>query len=71
MPLKSIRSTLKNQFDLNKTQANLILLSTITIVIQGIGFYFIDRSKVNIKLIFAVIFVGFLYNIAFYKSYAS
>ncbi len=71
MPLKFIRSTLKKQFDLNKTQANLILLSTITIVIQGIGFYFIDRSKVNIKLIFAVIFVGFLYNIAFYKSYAS
>jgi hypothetical protein len=71
MPLKSIRSILKKQFNLNKTQANLILLSTITIVIQGVGFYFIDRKKVNVKLIFAVIFVGFLYNIAFYKSYAS
>ncbi len=71
MTIKTIRSGLKKQFNLNKTQANLILLSTLTIVIQGIGFYFIDRSKVNVRLIFAVIFIGFLYNIAFYKSYAS
>lgn len=71
MPIKSIRSNLKKKFNLNKIQANLILLSTITIIIQGIGFYFIDRKKVNVKLIFVVIFIGFLYNIAFYKSYAS
>ena len=54
---------------MNKNQINLTLLSLFTIIIQGIGFYFIDKEGIDIKLFLFVIVFGFIYNILYYKTY--
>jgi hypothetical protein len=53
--MKAIKNALKNTWGLNKMQINLIIISTIAIIIQGIGFYLIDREKMRFDLFLLVI----------------
>lgn len=68
---KKIKCMLKNNCGMNTTQINLTILSLFTIVLQGIGFYFIDRKRMNTQLFFFVILFGFIYNIMYYKTYVN
>ena len=45
MVYKTIRGTLEDHLSMNNIQINLTILAMITIVVQGIGFYFIDKIK--------------------------
>ncbi len=56
---------------MNKTQINLTMLSLFTIIFQGIGFYFIDKDKMNLHLFLFVILFGFVYNVVYYKTFAN
>ena len=69
MLIKTLKCTLENKCGMNKNQINLTLLSLFTIIIQGIGFYFIDKEGIDIKLFLFVIVFGFIYNILYYKTY--
>ena len=54
---------------MNDTQLKLTLLSMLTILFQGVGFYFIDKEGMKSKYFIFVIFFGFVYNIMYYKTY--
>jgi hypothetical protein len=71
MVLKTIKCTLQNKCGMNKTQINLTLLSLFTIIIQGVGFYFIDKERMNMHLFLFLILFGFIYNVVYYKIYAN
>jgi hypothetical protein len=67
--IEYFKCKVKNTCGLNVNQLNLVFLATISIVFQGIGFYYIDRDKMNMKLFFMVVVVGILYNILYFKTY--
>jgi hypothetical protein len=69
MVIKTLKCTLENKCGMNKNQINLTLLSLFTIIIQGVGFYFIDKEGINVKMFLFVIVFGFIYNILYYKTY--
>lgn len=69
MVVNNIKYILKDKCSMSKTQINLTLLSMFTIISQGIGFYFLNKQKMNIRLFILVIIFGFIYNILFYKTY--
>jgi len=71
MVIKTLKCTLQNKCGMNKTQINLTLLSLFTIIIQGVGFYFIDKERMNMHLFLFLILFGFIYNIVYYKIYAN
>jgi hypothetical protein len=71
MVLDNIRCSLQDKCGMNKTQINLTLLGLLTILIQGIAFYFIEKDKMNVKLFMFLIISGFFYNIIYFKTYAS
>ena len=71
MVLNNLKCSLQDKCGMNKTQINLTLLGLFTIIIQGIGFYFIDKDKLNMKLFMFLIISGFFYNVMYYKTYAS
>ena len=71
MVIKTLKCTLENKCGMNKTQINLTLLSLFTIIIQGVGFYFIDKERMNMHLFLFLILFGFIYNIVYYKIYAN
>ncbi len=71
MVIKTLKCTLENKCGMNKTQINLTLLSLFTIIIQGVGFYFIDKQRMNMHLFLFLILFGFIYNIVYYKTYAN
>jgi hypothetical protein len=60
---------LKNQFALSHLQANLTILSMITLFFQGIGFYFIDYDRMNKNSFVFLIIAGLVYNIFYFKTY--
>jgi hypothetical protein len=66
-----LKCILRDNCDMNPSQVNLTLLSFLTIIIQGIGFYFIDKNKMNIHLFIFVIIFGLIYNIMYYKTYVN
>jgi len=68
MVYKLVKGTLTNKLGMSRIQINLTILSMITIIVQGIGFYFIDKNM-NLKLFIFVVLFGFIYNIVYYKTY--
>ena len=71
MVLSNIKCSLQNNCGLNNTQINLTLVSLFGIVIQGVGFYFIEKDKMNMKLFVFLILVGLVYNVIYFKIYAN
>ncbi len=71
MVIKTLKCTLENKCGMNKTQINLTILSLFTIIFQGIGFYFIDKKRMNMHLFLFVILFGFVYNVVYYKTFAN
>jgi len=69
MLIKTLKCTLENKCGMNKNQINLTLLSLFTIIIQGVGFYFIDKEVIDIRLFLFVIVFRFVYNVLYYKTY--
>jgi len=69
MVFNFIKCTLKNKCNMNSNQINLTVLSMFSIIIQGIGFYFMDKEKMRMNLFVLVIIFGFIYNIVYFKTY--
>jgi hypothetical protein len=62
---------LKDQFALSHLQANLIILSMITLFFQGMGFYFIDYDRMNKNAFIFLMITGLIYNIFYFKTYVN
>lgn len=71
MVVNNIKYILKDKCSMSKTQINLTLLSMFTILSQGVGFYLLNREKMNSRLFIFVVIFGFIYNILFYKTYVN
>ena len=71
MTIEYFTCAVKNTCGLNTTQMNLIFIATIAIVCQGIGFYYINGRKMNIKLFLFVVVIGIVYNILYFKTYVT
>jgi hypothetical protein len=71
MTIEYFKCAVKNTCGLNTTQMNLICIATIAIVCQGIGFYYINRGKMNIKLFIFVVLIGITYNTLYFKTYVT
>ena len=65
------KSFLKDKFALSHLQANLTILSMITLFFQGIGFYFIDNDKMNKNSFIFLMITGLVYNIFYFKTYVN
>ena len=66
-----LRSTLKDRFELSHIQANLTILSMITLLFQGMGFYFLDNDRMNKNAFILLILFGIIYNIFYFKTYVN
>lgn len=62
---------MKDKFQLSHIQANLTILSMITLLFQGIGFYFIDNDRMNTNAFLLLIIIGIVYNIFYFKTYVN
>ena len=71
MVVNNIKYILKDKCSMSKTQINLTLLSMFTILSQGVGFYLLNKEKMNARLFIYVVIFGFIYNILFYKTYVN
>lgn len=69
MILEGLKCTLKSKCGMTETQMKLTILAMLTILFQGIGFYFIDKKGIRIELFMFVIIFGFLYNIMYFKTF--
>jgi hypothetical protein len=69
MSFNNFKCKFKEICKLNDNQLKLTMLSMLTILLQGIGFYFIDKKGIKIKYFIFVVIFGFIYNIMFYKTY--
>jgi len=68
---KIIRSIMKDKFQLSHMQANLTILSMITLLFQGIGFYFIDNNSMNKNAFILLMIIGVVYNVFYFKTYVN
>jgi hypothetical protein len=66
-----IRSIMKDKFKLSHLQANLTILSMITLLFQGIGFYFVDSDRMNKNAFLLLIIIGIVYNVFYFKTYVN
>ena len=69
MVFNNLKCTLQNTCNMTDTQMKLTILAMLTIVFQGIGFYFIDKKGIRIELFIFVVIFGFLYNILYFKTF--
>ncbi len=69
MPISKLKCVLQEKCHMTNTQIKLTILSMLTIIFQGIGFYFIDQKGVRTELFLFVILFGFLYNILYFKTF--
>ncbi len=49
---------MKDKFKLSHLQANLTILSMITLLFQGIGFYFVDNDRMNKNAFLLLLVIG-------------
>jgi hypothetical protein len=69
MVLQNLKCTLQNTCGMSETQIKLTILAMLTILFQGIGFYFIDKKGIRVELFMFVVIFGFLYNIMYFKTF--
>ncbi len=70
MVLKSIHKySLRETFELDENQNNLVKIASLTFIFQAICFYIISPHKFNIKWCIICFIVAFIYNIAYYKFF--
>jgi hypothetical protein len=66
-----IKKNLKSIFNLTSNQVNLLILSTITSIFQGVVFYFIDKNRFSTTYFAFTVVMSFIYYIFYYKTYVN
>ena len=69
--MKVIKCGIKNNFAMTNNQTNLLLLSTMTSLFQGLTFYLIDKDKFSPKFFVFTVITCFIYYIFYYKTYVN
>ena len=67
--MKVVKCGIKNNFNMTNNQTNLLLLSTMTSLFQGLTFYLIDKEKFQPKFFIFTVITCFIYYIFYYKTY--
>ncbi len=62
---------LKEHFDLDKNQSNLIIIACLTFIFQAICFYFMSHETFQIKWCILCFIFAFAYNITYFKFFIS
>ncbi len=63
--------SLKETFDLDDNQSNLIILAILTFIFQAVCFYIMNPTKFQFKWCIACFIFAFVYNIAYFKFFIS
>jgi hypothetical protein len=63
--------SLKETFELNDNQANLVVLASLTFIFQAVCFYIMNPTKFQFKWCITCFVIAFMYNIAYYKFFLS
>jgi hypothetical protein len=63
--------SLKETFDLDDTQSNLIVLASLTFIFQAVCFYIMNPTKFQFKWCIMCFVFAFVYNIAYFKFFIS
>ena len=66
-----IKSNIKKTFSLTNNQVNLLLLSTMTSLFQGLTYFIIDRNRFSPKYFVLTVITCFIYYIFYYKTYVN
>jgi len=61
--------SIKETFNLNSNQENLIILASLTFIFQSICFYLMHPTKFQFKWCFFCFLFAFIYNISYYKFF--
>ena len=69
--MKVVKCGIKDTFGMTNNQTNLLLLSTMTGLFQGITFYLIDKDKFSPKFFAFTVITCFIYYIFYYKTYVN
>ena len=69
--MKEVKCGIKNNFSMTNNQTNLLLLSTMTSLFQGLTFYIIDKDKFSPKFFVFTVITCFIYYIFYYKTYVN
>ena len=69
--MKIIKDNIKNIFALTNNQTNLLLLSTMTSLFQGMIYFTIDRERFMPKYFIFTVLMSFIYYIFYYKTYVN
>ena len=67
--MSSNKYSLKETFDLDENQANLIVLASLTFIFQAVCFYIMHPNQFRFKWCIACFLIAFMYNIAYYKFF--
>lgn len=69
--MKIIKNNLKDMFAMSNNQTNLLLLSSLTSLFQGIIYYTIDKEKFSPKFFMFTVITCFIYYVFYYKTYVN
>jgi hypothetical protein len=70
MVLKTFHKyNLKETFDLDDNQSNLIMIASLTFIFQSVCFYIMNPNKFQMKWCIVCFIVAFMYNIAYFKFF--
>ena len=69
--MKIIKNNLKDMFAMSNNQTNLLLLSSLTSLFQGIVYYIIDKEKFSPKFFMFTVITCFIYYLFYYKTYVN
>jgi len=61
--------SIKETFNLDSNQENLIILASLTFIFQSICFYMMHPTKFQLKWCFFCFLFAFVYNISYYKFF--
>lgn len=61
--------SLKETFDLDDNQSNLIVLASLTFIFQSVCFYIMNPTTFQFKWCIICFLMAFMYNIAYFKFF--
>mgnify|MGYP003333839029 CR=1 FL=1 len=67
----NIKTYLQDKLDLTENQVNLLILSSVTTIFQGIIYNFIDHKSFSRKYFLLTILMSMIYNLFYYKMYVN
>lgn len=63
--------SLKETFELDDNQSNLVVLASLTFVFQAVCFYIMSPTKFQFKWCILCFVFAFVYNIAYFKFFVT